>query len=322
MTQVERVDAVRAVGFTERQAEFLVCVMLHSGYCLRRQYEAFAGIRYGKNVRVFFDRLTTGGLATTFDGRADRGHLYHIHNHGFYQAIGIDDSRQRRPASAAAITRRLMMLDAIIARCDVTWYATAAEKAELFVDTYRVPPIALPRAWRRVTPGYVAQTLPVFVPTVGEAPHFLYITTDDRPAAFETFLRRHAPVWRYLSSWAVVLVSIALRPTLQATFNRFVEKLASTQPSARPDIQWYFEKRRLIDNGELAKISVVDLPRFRDLRARFQSRANDALYDDWLRTGSIVADAPGSPTGDSIGTLITDLMPFAYEQFGSLPGVA
>ena len=198
----------------------------------------------------------------------------------------------------------------------------AAEKAALFADTYSVPPTALPRAWRRVTPSYVAQTLPVFVPTVGEAPHFLYITTDDRPAAFETFLRRHAPVWRYLSSWAVVLVSIALRPTLQATFDRFVTKLASTQPSGRPDMQWYFEKRRLIDNGELAKISVVDLPRFRDLRARFQSRANDALYDDWLRTGSIVADAPRSPTGDSIGTLITDLVPFAYEQFGSLPGVA
>ena len=58
------------------------------------------------------------------------------------------------------------------------------------------------------------------------------------------------------------------------------------------------------------------------MRARFQSRANVARYDEWLRTGTVVADTPGSPTGDSIGTLLTELLPFAYAQFGSLPGVA
>ena len=31
---------------------------------------------------------------------------------------------------------------------------------------------------------------------------------------------------------------------------------------------------------------------------------------------------PGSPTGDSHGTLVTDVLPFSSEQFGSLPGVA
>jgi hypothetical protein len=39
----DRVRAISEFGFTERQARFLVTVMLHSGVCLLRQYSSFAG---------------------------------------------------------------------------------------------------------------------------------------------------------------------------------------------------------------------------------------------------------------------------------------
>ncbi len=45
MTQSERVSAVAALGFTERQAAFLVLVMLHSGVCLGRHYVEFPIMR-------------------------------------------------------------------------------------------------------------------------------------------------------------------------------------------------------------------------------------------------------------------------------------
>ena len=48
MTAAERIQAVTAFGFTERQARFLVTAMLHAGVCLGRQYCAFAGIRRGQ----------------------------------------------------------------------------------------------------------------------------------------------------------------------------------------------------------------------------------------------------------------------------------
>ena len=47
MTHQDRVSGVAALGFTERQANFLVHVMLHSGVCLGRQYCTFAGIARG-----------------------------------------------------------------------------------------------------------------------------------------------------------------------------------------------------------------------------------------------------------------------------------
>lgn len=72
----ERVDAVEAFAVTTRQASFLTLVALHSGYRLRRQYAAFAGVRYGKNVRDFLDSLVTRQPATRFTIRADRGHRW------------------------------------------------------------------------------------------------------------------------------------------------------------------------------------------------------------------------------------------------------
>ena len=44
MTSAERVKRVAGFGFTDRQAAFLIEVMLHSGFFLGRQYCAFARI--------------------------------------------------------------------------------------------------------------------------------------------------------------------------------------------------------------------------------------------------------------------------------------
>ena len=88
------------------------------------------------------------------------------------------------------------------------------------------------------------------------------------------------------------------------------------------ELRWYFERRRLVDGGNFAQVSVFDLRRFRTLRQRFNSTAHERRYTEWFATGRTGVATPGSPTGDSIGTFMTDVLPFAYEQFGSLPGVA
>lgn len=64
MTFADRTAAVVPFGFTERQARFLVTVMLHSGVCLGRQYCAFARIEYGAAVANLFKALESRGFAT------------------------------------------------------------------------------------------------------------------------------------------------------------------------------------------------------------------------------------------------------------------
>ena len=67
MNSDDRVKAVAEFGFTERQAGFLVTVMLHSGVCVPRQYASFAGTAYGHKVTRFFEKLVQRDFATVCD---------------------------------------------------------------------------------------------------------------------------------------------------------------------------------------------------------------------------------------------------------------
>jgi len=51
MTFDERVRALESLGFSECQTRFLVTVALHSGFCLRRHYATFAGLKHGAGIR-------------------------------------------------------------------------------------------------------------------------------------------------------------------------------------------------------------------------------------------------------------------------------
>src|SRR5919201_651236 len=114
MTAEDRVKAVTEFGFTERQARFLVTVMLHSGVCLQRQYAAFAGIVHGQKTRKFFGKLVRRGYANAYPCRHNRGRVYHVHHKPLYRTIGDTDSRHRRPLSAARVVENLMLLDALL----------------------------------------------------------------------------------------------------------------------------------------------------------------------------------------------------------------
>jgi hypothetical protein len=145
MTFEDRLDALEPLGFTPRQTRFIALVALHSGYCLRRQYSAYAGIRYGKNVCQFLETLVARGLAERFTQRADRGLIYHLQARGIYRALGQDENRNRREASAALIARKIMVLDYVLSHADMAWLSTEDEKVDLFAARYGVPPSDLPQ---------------------------------------------------------------------------------------------------------------------------------------------------------------------------------
>jgi hypothetical protein len=328
MTFEERVQAVSALGFTERQARFLVTVALHSGYCLRRQYEAFAGIRYGKNVRAFLDSLVSRGLADRTVVRADRGLIYHLRGRAVYGAIGEEDNRNRRPASAAQMARKVMLLDVVIGRPLVRWFATERDKLNLLINQCGVPARVLlgPSAGQLAdddgTVRCFTRKLPIFLAQDNSVPHFVYLAIEGSTATFDGFLRDHARLLRCLPRWVVVAVGVAQWPGLQTTFDRFIQSWMAALPPMEDELPWYFERRWLVERGDLTQVPVGDLRRYRELRQRFDSAAHELSYGHWLSTGRVGGDTPGSPTGDSIGKLLLEVLPFAYEQFGSLPGVA
>jgi hypothetical protein len=96
------VSALGSFGFTLRQREFLVTVMVHAGCFLERQDCAFSGTVRGQNSREFIARLLARGFARAIEpGPVRRGPLYHVHHKPLYEAIGQADDRNRRVRTLA-----------------------------------------------------------------------------------------------------------------------------------------------------------------------------------------------------------------------------
>ena len=84
----ERLQALAAFGFTERQARFLVTVLIHSGVFIERQYLAFARIAHGQNTRDFMAKLVSCGYATPILPGAQKGHTRSDRSEN-YLAVGM-----------------------------------------------------------------------------------------------------------------------------------------------------------------------------------------------------------------------------------------
>lgn len=95
-------DAVRilqARDFSPRQARFLTLATLTAGFCLRRQYAAFAGIGDGACVHRLFARLVAYRWAEPFRFAANRGYVYDLA--GLARAVGHEEGQYRVGVSAA-----------------------------------------------------------------------------------------------------------------------------------------------------------------------------------------------------------------------------
>lgn len=207
MLNADPIGAVRAFGFTERQARFLTLVLEHSGVCLPRQYRAFAGIAHGRQTHRFFEQLIAGGFATTdLTAPAHGGRIYHVQYKPWYRLLGEPDHRHRKAMSVGRAVERLMVLDAVLAEPDVTWLGLARDKVAAFTSApWCVPPNAVPQT----TVGGAIRPFPDSFP-IGLARDgsclFLYLVTAPLPTAFRTFLTRHAALWSALRSWRLRLL--------------------------------------------------------------------------------------------------------------------
>jgi hypothetical protein len=131
---VERTQAVAAFGLTERQARFLVEVMIHSGVFIERQYRHFAGIVHGQKTHDFLRKLVERGYARPIQvGSLHRGRLFHVGHKPLYAAIGQGDNRHRKSMPIGRMVERLMVFDAVLADRSFTWLGTEQDKRTHFL---------------------------------------------------------------------------------------------------------------------------------------------------------------------------------------------
>jgi hypothetical protein len=326
MTSEERVANLRVRGFTDRQARFLVAVMLHGGVCVLRQYATFAGLAHGRKICDFFDGLIQQGYATAKVGRHPRSRIYHVHHKGLYRAIGETESRYRRPATLARAIERLMVLDGVMADRDLTWLATESEKVAYFTLHHRIARADLPSLTFRGTDTETVRCfpdkLPIGLAADGRTHVFLYLLTRDVPVDFRAFLERHAELFRLVPAWKVrLLVPIHKAEAVALYQAAFREHLASPlRPSLVDDLRWYFRARRRAAEPE-------NVERFDQAVLAFGSPRFQTLYRVWLERGDTALDSTLSSTlADAIsrgaGELECPVLPHRYGHLYGLVATA
>jgi hypothetical protein len=276
MTQSERVAAVVRLGFTERQARFLVLVMQHSGVCLLRQYTAFAGIVHGQKTRNFFAKLVSRRFATAYACRHNRGHVYHVHHKALYRAIGETDSRHRRPLSPGRIIQGLTTVDAVVATPTIEYLATADERtqrlsieAHLFKDKY---PVGVDPDGRFV---------------------LLYVATEACSHRFVAFLQRQQALLLSVPTWTFRIVVPSWPVGLDKTYLKVADAELSqaVSPKHVNVLRAYFERRRAA--------LTIDVPArsadFDRARRAFRGERFKVLYRRWLTEGEAALEGASSP---------------------------
>ncbi len=329
-----RAAAVAGFGFTERQARFLVTVMVHSGVFLERQYCAFAGISHGQKSHDFVDKLTARRFATAIaPGRLHQGRMFHVHYKPLYEAIGEPDNRHRKTVSLGRMIERLMILDGVLADRNYTWLGTERDKRDYFdraLDANYFRPTDYPHVTYRAESGettrYFPDKMPIGIEKDGFQRYvFLYLVTRDVPVDFRLFLLRHAELLRTLPQFTIrLLIPRRFRKSTSLYRFAFRDELAMPiDPTTAEQLQAYFRYRRQA-GGHLTEPAGEDLEKaFRKFgAARFK-----ALYRWWLLRGDPAIWAAQSPVlRDAIaygnGRLECLDLSRQYLQLTSLVGVA
>ena len=297
-----RVQAIMQFGFTERQARFLVHVLVFSGVFLERQYRAFTGLVHGQKTHDFLARLVDRGYATAITpGALHRGRFYHLQYKPLYEAIGEPNNRHRRPASLGRVVERLMLLDAVLADGQYDWLGTERDKRAYFTAACEYPlpdewyPHLTFRAGNQQTMRFFPDKLPIGRPRRGERRHiFLYLATRAIPMDFRVFLLRHAELLAAVEEWTVrVLIPRRLRRA--AALYRYAVRETFLQPLTPwqgRQLEWYFRAR----NGEhVCPSPWVDLDVATAARTYGATRF-DAMYRAWRQWGEDVVRAAQMPT--------------------------
>ena len=337
MTNPERIEALRRLGYTDREAAFLRPAALQGGYFLRRQYCDFIGKEIGGTVAALIEKLLAqqhGAAITAFNNTK----IYHLGSRPFYHALGEPDNRNRREHSPALIKSRLLGLDFVLAHRDYRYLATEREKLDYFSGTLEIALSALPYKryvslkTRSSTIRYFVDKYPIFTAEPGPAePHaggcFCFVDQGSLTlSAFETYLDQYSSLWRLLSDFHLIYVADSRRLfaraercflTLQSQLERR-ENERDVRLTKR--MLQHFETRRLYEKGELGSFSRDKLIQLRNENDEFSGPENQALYERWRAVEAQASPEISGPNGrlpvSVKATFSTFLVEHRYDFFG------
>jgi hypothetical protein len=328
----DRVNAVASFGLTDRQARFLVTVMLHSGVFVGRQYATFAGISHGQKVHDFVEKLVAKRFATaTTIGSQQRARIFHVHHKSLYAAIGERDNRHRKPVAIGRAIERLMILDGVLADSTISWLGAEREKRRYFIRRLgtRLEMHEYPRLVFGTPPNttvrYFPDKLPIGVDPDSRRHVFLYLPISPMPMDFRLFLLRHADLFLALGHWTIrVLFPRPVRSAIARFEAAAYDQLANPLRISEVDeLRWLFRQRR----SAASSPPDHDPARLATASRAFRGTRFQVLYRRWLDAGdSALWTAQSAAFRDALERREARVecveLPHSYMYLSSLIGTA
>ena len=288
--------ALESFGWTGCEAEWIALVCLHSGVFTRDQIRDWLGI-HRHTARRFVQHIIDRrlGAEDALEGRK----VCRIAARGVYRALGAEDIRHRRIASAEVLLRRLLSLDYVIEHTGQAWLPTEPEKVAAF-EGLGIERALLPVRVYRGAAGDTRRFFPLKLPVALDAEHAVFVYADpghDTATGLRSWGRAHRELWEGLQERGRKVEAVAVVRT-DSEFGRAERVLANwTDPKRSPsrsqgsatgrEIRREIER---IEQGIRGRDKSVTgrygslrgcLVRLAELRAALPTAPSEAMIDDF-----------------------------------------
>jgi hypothetical protein len=278
----DQLAALRAFGYTDAEARFLYLVAAHSGYFTVRQFLDFTQAKSGKRNARLVEKLFRLGHAIA-SRYTRRSLVFQLRSRQVYAAIGKEHLRHRRDHELAHIKTRLLALDFILAHPEESYFETAEEKRQYFIENFQVEETLFfpAKAGGGVSfsdsfPLYLAYPPPNFLPVVT----FTYLDPEHRNLEkYAAHLRSYRPLFRKLSSFQFLYVSTgaSLQNEAAQLFSFLVEG------KGLAELTHYFDLESKWERGEYRSLTEADALFLSDAKKQFTGPSIERLYFLWKR---------------------------------------
>lgn len=320
----ESLTALKQFGYTEREAEFLYIVAVHSGFFLQRQFTQFVDVA-GRGPATYFIKKANQKQHVK-EHLPERGtqKIYHLFSRSVYAAIGKENSRHRRPGRYGLLDKaavRLLGFDFVLANPDRQYLEEEADKVDYLTVERRISKDVLPAKVFRGDKGsetrrYFFENFPMFLSQDGDSTivTFTYIEDDIRSLqTFTSFVQRYRPVFEALGDgFKFIFVSNSTQ-SFQFARDLFARSLSAGQRGREEQhLARFFWLRRMAEEKrfkELAHKDVIDWQRGLKLYADTEY---ESQYQTWKQTGKLPESEPQIVAGNPSQQ---------FETFLALPNV-
>lgn len=303
----DHIAAVEALGYTPDEARFLYIVATYSGYFVPRQFNTFAGAKWGKRSHNFVAKLESRGHVTWRE-YPPVGGVYHLFSNTLYRVIDKENLRNNRRHAPEFIRRRLVVLDFVLANQHYDYLQTESDKVSYFCDSLAIPKTALPaKPYARSshlepTLRYFVDKFPLFVDGSGgsaeSAVTFSYVDAGEASlAGLAHHLSTYKRLFLNLSNFRFLYVSNSTVHFVAAErcFAKFTNH--ALRGCQRDELLRYFKLRRAWDEKQYGSLSTDDIEWLDGASGRFCSQETERRYAASC-AGQLTADALAVDLGD------------------------